>query len=188
MSGEAGGVVHGLGLRLRHERRDNPQSTRTGTLVEMTTLAHGRAIGSDYGFAEGSLDLRGFYTFGADWTVATQFLTRLQSGQVPFTHMAELGGDEVLRGMFQGRFRDHGGSALQSELRFPIVWRFRGVVFAGVGQVFRQPADLTSHPLRWTMGGGLRYELDDVSHSTIRLDVGAGPDGSGFILNFGEAF
>ncbi len=186
--GEDGGIVHGLGLALRHERRDNDQSTRRGTLVDLSMVGHAPALGSDHGYTQATVDLRAFHTFPHDWTIAGQWLTELGTGDVPFTHMAQLGGDNVLRGMYEGRFRDRSLTAVQGELRFPIIWRFRGVAFADAGQVFSDPGDLLATAPRWTAGGGLRFELDEVSHSTIRLDFGGGPDGLGFIFTFGEAF
>lgn len=188
VTGEEGGVVHGLGVALRHERRDNDQSTRSGTLLDVRTRAHGTWLGSDYRFLEAVVDARAFHTLAGDWTLAAQWVSELRSGAVPFTHMAELGGDDLLRGMYEGRYRDRSATAMQAELRVPIYWRFRGVAFGGLGQVFSVPEDLLAVPPRWTAGGGLRFEIDEVSRSTLRLDLGAGPDGLGFIFNFGEAF
>ncbi len=186
--GDTGGVVHGWGVRMRFEGRDNAQSTRDGTYVDVRLNGHPDWLGSDHAFVEGIADVRAFHTAGKSWTFAGQWLTELRHGDVPFTHMAELGGDNVLRGMFEGRYRDKSLTALQGELRFPIYWRFRGVGFASMGQVFSAPADLLQPRPRWTAGGGLRFELDPDEHSVIRMDVAGGPDGMGFIFNFGEAF
>ena len=84
--------------------------------------------------------------------------------------------------------KSHNAMSAQVELRYPVVWRLGVAGFASTGHVFPTFAEIADHAPRWTAGGGLRLELDEVSHSTIRLDVGAGPDGTGFIFTFGEAF
>lgn len=184
--GGTGGVLHGLGLVARFENRDNAQSTRSGTYLQLETSGHAGFLGSDFAFTRTRLDTRAFHTLPGDWTFAGQWLTEVRTGDVPFTHMGKLGGDNVMRGLFDGRFRDKSLMALQGELRFPLFWRLRGVGFANAGQVFGSEPFVVSPA--WTAGGGLRLELDETAHSTLRLDVGGGPDGFGFILNFGEAF
>lgn len=186
--GEAGGVVHGLGARIRWEHRDNPQSARNGTYADLRWLGFGGALGSDYAYTETVWDGRAYHTVGADTTFAGQMVLEARSGTPPFTNQAELGGDNVLRGLYRGRFRDRSLLAVQGEVRIPLVWRFRAVLFAGVGEVFSEVRTLGEYPPRWTAGGGLRYELDPDSHTTVRLDIGAGPNGAGVIFNFGEAF
>lgn len=186
--GEAGGVVHGLGARARLEGRDNPQSARDGIYADVRWVAFGPALGSSYGYTEAAVDLRGYHTILGDLTLTSQAIVEGRTGEPPFTHEAELGGDNVLRGLFRGRYRDRSLAALQAEVRVPLFWRFRGVAFGGVGEVFSDPETLLDGPPRWTAGGGLRYELDRENHTTVRLDVGAGPDGVGVIFNFGEAW
>jgi hypothetical protein len=186
--GEDGSRVHGLGALGRLDTRDNNQSTRRGALVDGELSGYAPIVGSSATFGLARLDVRGFVPVGSGATVGVQWLTVLGVGDVPFTSMPELGGDDQLRGMFQGRFRDQGASSAQVELRHPVFWRFRAVVFGAAGQVFPSLGEALALPPHWSVGGGLRFELDEVSHSVLRLDVGAGPDGTGFIFNFGEAF
>ncbi|MEQ1572222.1 MAG: hypothetical protein ABMA64_41740, partial [Myxococcota bacterium] len=146
--GETGGVAHGVGPIVRWDARDNPQSTRQGALAAAQGLGYGRALGSRYGFTEAELDLRAFHTPTSGWatgvTFAGQLVTELRAGEVPVAHLAELGGDNVLRGLYQGRFRDRSVVAGQVELRVPIAGRFRAAGWGGVGQVFGTAADLVS--------------------------------------------
>jgi hypothetical protein len=156
--------------------------------VDAELSGYAPLLGSSTTFGLARLDVRGFVPVWSGATVGVQWLTVLGAGDVPFTSMPELGGDDQLRGMFQGRFRDQGASSAQVELRHPVFWRFRAVVFGAAGQVFPSLGEALAVPPHWSAGGGLRFELDEVSHAVVRLDVGVGPDGTGFIFNFGEAF
>ena len=185
--GEDDGTTHGIGFITRWDARDNAQSARRGILFDLELAHYASAIGSDTDFSQGTLDLRGYASIG-DFTIATQWKTVLSDGDIPFLALAELGGDELLRGVFQGRFRDQNSSSAQLELRSYFYKRLGGVAFASAGQTFSSFDQLSENDPTWAVGGGLRYMIDTVSRSTIRLDYGIGPDGGGAIFTFGEAF
>lgn len=187
VTGGDGTRSHGVGGLARFDTRDNVQSTRTGGLIDLESAVYPDWLGTLHPFALNTLDLRAFLPVGAG-TLAGQSLTRVGLGDVPFNQLPELGGDNQLRGMFQGRFRDRTSSSLQLELRHPLVWRFGVVGFVGAGQVAPTVDQLVVYPPRWTAGGGVRFEIDEEAHTNIRLDAGGGPDGWGFIITFGEAF
>ncbi len=185
--GEQGGLTHGMGLFVRWDGRDNDQSARRGAYADLSVVGHPTWLGSDWGFSQLRLDTRGFVPFGNDGTLAVQGVTELGFGEVPLVQLSELGGDELLRGMYEGRFRDRCLFGAQAEVRYALVGRLRGVAFSSLGMV-APTATSWSGPPRWTAGGGIRYELDRTAHTVVRADLGAGPDGAGFILTFGEAF
>jgi hypothetical protein len=185
--GEDGSRTHGMGALVRWDTRDNNQSAQHGSLIDLELSAYPTWFGSTSTFVLSRADLRGYIPIGKG-VIAGQWLTQLGAGDIPFTAMSELGGDEMLRGMFQGRYRDNNATSAQIELRHPIVWRFGAVAFFSAGHVFPSVETLAAHTPRWTAGGGIRFLLDETARSTIRLDVGAGPDGTGFIFTFGEAF
>ena len=63
--------------------------------------------------------------------LALQGLAAYMPGEVPFANMPVLGGQNLLRGLFGGRYRDQTLVAAQAELRLP-VWRWIGLAaFAG---------------------------------------------------------
>jgi hypothetical protein len=187
VAGGDGTLSHGVGVLTRLDSRDNVQSTHSGHLIDLESALYPAWLGTEHPFTMTTLDLRVFLPVGAG-TFASQSITRVGIGEVPFDQLPELGGDNQLRGMFQGRYRDRTSTAIQLELRHPLVWRFGVVGFAGAGQVAPTIAQLARHPPRWTAGGGVRFVIDEQTHTHIRLDVGGGPDGSGFIFTFGEAF
>lgn len=184
VTGDDGSRVHGAGALARWDTRDDYVSTRTGVLLDGEVTAYPTWLGGTSGFAVFRADARAFLPLGAG-TLATQAVAHIGTGDPPFTAQFELGGDDLLRGMYQGRYRDRSAWGAQVELRHPVVWRFGVVAFAAMGHVFHTVPDRAP---RWTAGGGLRFELDEQTRSTLRLDVGGGPDGTGFIFTFGEAF
>lgn len=186
--GDEGSRLIGAVATLRWDTRDNVQSTRSGVFARLDAGGFPAPL-STHGHAVARADTRIYLPFLDSGRVAGRVLVEGRRGDVPFSAMGELGGDEVLRGLFQGRFRDHDLAVAELEVRSPMLWRFRAVGFGGVGQVANL-ADAAPDPLdpTWIVGGGLRFEVDPQAHTTIRLDIAGGPDGSGFIFNFGEAF
>lgn len=187
VTGGDGTRTAGVGALARWDTRDNVQSTKSGGLIDLETTAYPTFLSTKHPFTLSTLDMRGFLPVG-NGVLAGQWLTQLGTSDMPFSQMPELGGDNQLRGMFQGRYRDRNATSVQVELRYPIYWRFGASAFAGVGQVAPTPTALLKQAPRWTAGGGLRFELDEDAHTNIRLDFGKGPDGGGLIFTFGEAF
>ena len=80
-----------------------------------------------------------------------------------------MGGEDLIRGVRYGMFRDQVMIALQGELRIPLFRQLSGTVFAGVGDVYRY------QPWQWSMpkvgyGLGLRFSVNRV-RVNIRADV-----------------
>ncbi|WP_214072111.1 BamA/TamA family outer membrane protein [Mucilaginibacter sp. dw_454] len=121
--------------------------------------------------------------------VQEQSLTGARS---PFYLLPQMGSDEMMRGYYEGRYRDRNYLAGQAELRYRIDERFGVVGFVGTGEVFH--STFTFPALKPDMGGGLRYFFDVEKGLSIRADYGIGqkPNGeqreSGFYVGLGEAF
>jgi hypothetical protein len=93
---------------------------------------------------------------------------------VPYYHLAMLGGDEMLRGYYLGRYRDETLAEFEAEYRYPIYWKFSGVAFLGAGAVAPTLGDLLHEPIRWAVGGGARFSLSDEERLNLRFDAGFG--------------
>jgi outer membrane protein assembly complex protein YaeT len=87
-----------------------------------------------------------------------------------------------------------GGEALiviNQEIRFPILWRFRGVGFYDAGNVFATPSDVRLSELRHDAGLGVRVSLP---FGLLRLDWARvldaedGEDPWRFVFSLGHAF
>ena len=116
----------------------------------------------------------------------------LTGAQSPFYLLPALGSDEMMRGYYNGRYRDRNMIAGQTELRYRASKRIGFVGFAGGGTVFNKTFAFAD--LKPSYGGGLRYFFDVEKGLSMRLDYGIGQKvaaeqrQSGFYISFGEAF
>ncbi len=136
-----------------------------------------------YDLVAGTLDLRAHPRVGRGRLALRGLASGVASADgadpdPPFHRLATAGGNELLRGVPSGRFRDVLLLAVQTEARHPIVGPLEGAVFTDVASV---------EGLHWTAGGGLRLVLPPGRENVTRLDVGAGPDGWGVVVAYGEA-
>jgi outer membrane translocation and assembly module TamA len=107
--------------------------------------------------------------------------------------MSQLGGDQIMRGYYLGRYREANLLAAQAELRFRPGPRFGIAAFAGGGNVY--PTGMSAfRNLKPNYGAGIRYFFDVEKSMSLRLDYGMGekPAGekriSGFYISLGESF
>lgn len=110
-------------------------------------------------------------------------------GTAPFQLLPQLGGDTILRGLAEGRYRDYHMAAFQAEYRFPIVWRFGAVLFGGVGQTAPTADSFIADEWVLAGGAGLRFAVSPSQRLNIRVDVGySDDDGLNFYIGAMEAF
>lgn len=186
--GESGGFTSALGPMLTFDTRDNAVSSRSGTLLSATWLGYSPFIGSQYEFWKFQTEARQFFPVGEESALALRYYGEFQGGFVPYYQLAMIGGDELLRGYFLGRYRDKDMLVLESEYRFPLFWRFGAVAFAGAGEVADDFSGLASQTIHWAGGGGLRLSINTKERLNLRLDVGAGPNTFGVYFTAREAF
>lgn len=182
------GLISGLGLRLVRDTRDDALYPTDGSWVSARAVFHHDAIGSDYDFTEVELDLRTYFPFALDSVWAFQFYGQLTTGAPPLDSVPRLGGDNLMRGYDQGRFRDNLYTVLQAEWRVPIIWRIGMTVFAAVGNVYDGLAAVRLDQIKPTGGVGLRMLLSKKRNINLRVDFGFSEEGFKFYLNILEAF
>ena len=70
------------------------------------------------------------------------------------------------------------------------VWKVFGMTFFGAaGEVASKMEDLAFNQLKFSGGGGLRFEVDKNERVNIRFDIGFSKSGPpGYYLTIGEAF
>jgi len=188
VTGSNGGTDVGVELLAEWDGRDNIYAPTTGAFVLFWAGLHRDYLGSDFDYEDYLLDVRRFFPVGAGQVLALQAKGRIMSGDPPFYRLPALGGIGVMRGLYEGRFRDMTMAAVQAEYRFPI-WRFfGGAVFAGLGEVAGRPADLSLRELQFAAGIGLRVTLDPKERINLRVDVGFSRYGTYPILVITEAF
>lgn len=188
--GAGGFTQSGLGFAGIIDSRDNNMFPFNGMYFTVSNHFYQKWLGSDVDFMNVKLDLRGYFNPGkGSHVIAIQGLMQVNTNNPPYMMLSELGGSELMRGHFEGRYRDKHIIAAQVEYRFPIYWRFIGAAFAGLGDVADEFNSFQTKNLKYSLGGGLRFTVDAKERINIRFDVGFGLDGSrGFYLGIGEAF
>lgn len=186
--GYDGGIGSAFGGVVSFDSRDNVINAYKGRFFEFSSYFFNQAFGGSFNFVA----LNGIYNSYTElrpgWILATNSRVNLNFGEVPFLDMAKAGGEEMLRGYAANRYRDHHFVGSQAELRMPLYKRFGAVAFMGVGDVFREPADVRLDLLKYSFGGGLRYAMNKSERLNIRLDYGIGRGSSSFYFSVTEAF
>lgn len=117
----------------------------------------------------------------------------LFGNSAPFHLLRQLGGDEMMRGYYYGRYRDKNFIAAQAEIRYRFLPRFGLVGFAGGGSVYNNDGFKFSE-LKPSYGAGFRYFFDVQRGLSIRIDYGIGEKTTnekrqkGMYISLGEAF
>lgn len=104
---------------------------------------------------------------------------------LPVQLLSSVGGNSTVRGSPQDRFLDNISAVVNSELRFPLAWRFGGVVGVDAGKVWSSLAKIDVS--RWAANptAGLRLYMETF---VVRFDVGFGHETTGVYFNFGQIF
>lgn len=185
-TGIDGGFVNGVGLEFQYDSRDHTIFPVKGWYVSVKSVLYNSIWGSDYSFTASELDVRNYQNIAGGIIWASQFLTSFRSGpDIPFYHLSLLGGSQMMRGYFEGRYRNQNLWALQSEMRIPVWKRFFVVSFASAGDVF--DFEDYKRAVKLAGGMGLRYIVDHENRVNVRVDVAYGQNFQ-FYLSILEAF
>ena len=116
------------------------------------------------------IDLRHYIPLYKELILAWNFRSEIAVGNnIPFQLLPTIGGQDIVRGIRQNKFKDNTLFALQTELRIPI-WRFlKGAVFASIGDVYNYNNWHWATP-KIGYGVGLRACIHQAK-TNIRLDV-----------------
>jgi outer membrane protein assembly factor BamA len=186
--GSEGGYVLLVGVHAERDLRDNVFYARSGSFLRVKCDGAWSWLGSEYNFATTEFDLRHYRSRGP-LVLALRGTMAAAFDEPPFQALPGVGGDSILRGYYEDRFRDRRAYSLQAELRL-CDWHRMGVIgFLDSGDVAPGIDHFSLGTLKASCGLGLRLLLSRSERLQIRADVGFGDDGSnGFYLNIGEAF
>jgi len=186
--GGDGGLTSGLGLVLTYDSRNNIFYPESGGIYEIATTVFPQMLGSDYNYTKTFIDLRRYLKITDKQVVALQMLYNFVSGSVPFYDVPQLGGDNIMRGYFEGRYRDNHYFAAQMEYRIRVWWRFGLVGFVGAGDVANKISKFEVSKFKYSFGGGIRFRIDETELWDLRVDIGFGKDSNGFYFHYNQAF
>jgi len=191
--------VSGLGPVISYDTRDVPLAAFKGDLLDASVMFNGTGLGSDYRFVRYQLDARHFQPILSNKTIlALQFLGQFHTGEVPFRELAGLGANlggtlynnaNLLRGIYEQRFRDRQMITFQAELRQKLFWRIDGAVFGGVGNVSNYIDKFNLGDTKYAGGAGIRFNFIRRDRVNLRLDYAGGTGSApGILFAIGEAF
>ena len=179
------GIYSGLGPAYVYDTRDNVLNAFKGSFLELSASFHSDIVGSEFGFTRYRIDARRFWLLNEKTVFAAQFLGEFNNGDVPFRELALMGGDQIMRGYYQGRYRDNNQIALQGEYRRQLKPWLGLVAFGAIGEVANSIDNFEVTNFKWSAGGGLRFMVNRSERTNIRIDYGLGNGTSGL---FAEAF
>ena len=188
LTGTDGGLSSGIGLVLFADTRNNAFSPSQGGFYKLSFLNAGHWIGSDFTFNRWILDARHYIGLSEKVVLALQFYGSQITGDPPFYMYPALGGDNQMRGYYEGRFRDKIYMATQGEFRIRFTRRWGIVAFAGLGDVSGDYQSFMLKRVKPTYGLGLRFMLDPDELLNVRADFANGRDTKGVYFNAKEAF
>ncbi|MBL6445947.1 BamA/TamA family outer membrane protein [Fulvivirga sp. 29W222] len=182
------GTNSGLGFSAIYDTRNNVLNASKGVFLQFSTFFHGEALGGDFNFNRYTLDLRRYWMFKNGDVIAAQYFGEFNTGDIPFREMAQLGGENIMRGYYNGRFRDNQQMALQLEYRKQIIPWLGFTAFGAYGDVSKEVRNFDVGGFKYAVGAGLRIMVNKADRLNIRIDYGLGEDTSGFYFAIAEAF
>jgi outer membrane protein assembly factor BamA len=186
--GKQGGEVSGMGLVWVWDNRDHLFFPNHGGFTQAKVLFYSKDMGSDFTYSWLEVNARRYWAFSPDHVLATQVYLNTVGGTPPFFKLPALGGSNVMRGYFQGRYRDDNYLAIQLEYRQYFWWRFGYVVFAAAGDVADELTSIQLRYLKPSYGAGIRFLFNKEQKINLRMDIGFGKNTNGIYFGIEEAF
>lgn len=186
--GSSGGFNHGLGINLSFDNRDDLYFPYKGHYFDAKLIGYPTFLGSKYQFATLEAEYRSFINIKRKVILASQIISQMSFGDVPFYKMPALGGKHILRGYTMGTGRDNFLFNLQGELRVPLN-RFVLIGFFGsgiVGDEFMEYFKVKDYT--YSIGTGVRFRPFKDKNVAARLDVGFWQKTFGVYFVLNEAF
>lgn len=181
--------VFGYSLIFNYDSRNHTYVPNAGGLFRIRLSTFDKNLGSDYAFRTLDVDFRRFINVTDKSVVGIHASGYFNFGEPPLRDLALLGNNNIMRGYFNGRYRDHKSMAVQAEYRFPLKGRFGAVVFAGTGRVGKEFSDFGISGFKPSLGTGIRYAVLKHERFNLRFDVGVGNNNSvNYYLMLGESF
>jgi len=181
--------ISGTGISLTYDDRKEAFWPSDGTFGQLYFNHFGKLSGSDFDYTNVVLDLRKFNTIYKRQVLAMQLYFFGNQGNVPIRSLASFGGNNNMRGYYDGRYRDKNQLVFQGEYRIPFNNRWGIALFSSGGDVSSSIKDFQLTQLKYSYGGGIRFALNKSEKLNLRLDYGIGQGNNrGFYFQLGEAF
>ena len=181
-------TLHGVGLNLSFDRRDNPHYPRHGFFATLKYNSMPEIFGNTTTTQKIEADYNHYFSSRQNKdVVAARFHAGLGLGDLAFSQQFIVKGRDI-RGYTQGAVRGNYLLAIQGEYRWNFASRWGAVAFAGVASVFETINESDNGKLLPGAGTGIRFIAFPKNHFSVGLDVALGIDDWGIYFQIGEAF
>lgn len=190
IAGALGARGTGLETAITYDTRDNVLNAYHGTLAEITHGWYDKRFGGTQQYELTKVDVRQYWKLfrHRNDVVAVQGYGYFATGTPPLLELGALGGGDLMRGYYEGRYLDRNFVAGQVEYRRPLTKRLGVVGFAAAGRVADRFSDLSLSGIKPSFGAGLRFKIVKAENLNLRFDYGIGRGTSNFYFNVAEAF
>lgn len=185
------------GLGLDWDTRDFPQSPTSGLWIRLQSqkvwLEDRDSTRTQFFYAN-ELDFRIYDKISIsekwrDLVLANQvFVGALTDSDVPFQFLYAIGGNQSLRGYYQGQYRNRTLAMNQNELRGEINDRFGWAAFLSFARLGDGASEISAAETLIAGGGGVNYMLDPANRIKLKVDVGVSRENRGAYFVLGESF
>jgi hypothetical protein len=191
---KSGGTSAYIGPSVTYDSRNNNTYTTKGMIISASyQITKGMFGNNSYNGGFFNIEYSQFVALGKKFVLGFDIQEQSLTGsRSPFYLMPALGNDELMRGYYNGRYRDRNFIAGQTELRYRVSPRFGLAGFVGTGEVFNK--SFAWDQLKPNYGGGIRYFFDVEKGLSIRADYGIGQKNpgekrqGGFYAALGQSF
>ncbi|MFN8645942.1 MAG: hypothetical protein U0104_04200 [Gemmatimonadales bacterium] len=193
LPGGKGGVTAGAGASVLVDGRNSQTTPTHGYYLQADLLWHDHFLGGDYRYGRVVLDARTYLPVrsGRD-VIALSAYAEFNGKEAPIQSMALLSNSntqELMRGVYLGRFRDRHELVTQADYRGHLKGRLGYVVFGAAGNVFGSPGSDLLDEVKFTYGAGLRFNVNPADPLNLRVDYTLTSFGGGGIsIGATEAF
>jgi outer membrane protein assembly factor BamA len=188
VQGAEAGSISGVGFSWTWDNRDQIFYPQKGGYNRLSGVYYTSDLGSDYDFNRYELDIRHYIGLKKERVVALQTIAQATFGETPFYELPALGGQRMMRGYYEGRYRDRLYLAGQAEYRTHLFWKVGAVGFIGAGNVAHEIGAFNVRDFKISSGAGLRLLFNEAEHVNLRVDLGFGPNTNGLYFGLEEAF
>lgn len=164
--------VSGAGLSVSYDSRNLTFWPSKGIYLLSQFTDYRKETFSDFNLFKWITDLRYFQKIYKNHILAFQLYNYRTFGNTPLKELAAFGGQNNMRGFYQGRFRANNMISFITEYRTKLVGRFSACIFGGMGDVYNEHSDLKLENIKYSCGGGIRFALLEKEKLNLRLDYG----------------
>ncbi|HEX4957130.1 MAG TPA: BamA/TamA family outer membrane protein [Lacibacter sp.] len=187
-SGNLNSRIGGAGISFTADKRDNQFSPSRGFFADVSVTANYDLRTNRHAYTLMNTDLRKYNETGRH-IFAHQLLFSLSTDELPLFEKARLGGSNLMRGFFQGRYRDNNIWALQTEYRYRLNRFLKLALFASAGNTAPKINSIFSQQVQTSGGAGLRLLINKEKKIYFRSDVAVTSNGMlGYYFRIGDAF